>query len=205
MMAETAGEMVKPEMQTDPSDAPAAEPVPAPAKAVDPAAKSTEDTALELAEALAAGTEGSEDGARLSVSAGDGSIVIDMTDDADFSMFELGSARPQREVIAMMERVAKALAGQPGIIEISGHTDARPFKGSSYDNWRLSAARAQMAYYMLVRAGIPESRIRAVTGHADRIPKNADDPLASENRRIAIRLVTGPDAAPDTTPMAQTP
>jgi chemotaxis protein MotB len=93
-------------------------------------------------------------------------------------------------VIALMERVAATLAERDGIIEIAGHTDARPFKGGTYDNWRLSSARAQMAYYMLVRAGVPESRIRSVTGHADRLPKVASNPLDPANRRIEIRVVS---------------
>ncbi|MCU0831075.1 MAG: MotB family protein [Rhizobiaceae bacterium] len=135
-------------------------------------------------------------GGQVSVTAGDGSVIIDMTDGESFAMFELGSARPEREVVLMMERIAAALKDKPGMIEISGHTDARPFRGDAYDNWRLSSARAQMAYYMLVRAGIPENRIRAVTGHADRLPKNADDPLAAENRRISIRLVQDEAGAP---------
>jgi chemotaxis protein MotB len=166
--------------------------------AADPAAEAAVQAAVEvgtkaepdLAATLAARLEGAaQGGATMSVSEGEGGLIIDMTDGSDFSMFELGSARPKREVLEMMERIAAALADTEGVIEISGHTDARPFKGGGYDNWRLSSARAQMAYYMLVRAGVPEARIRTVSGHADRQPKNPGDPLAPENRRIAIRLV----------------
>jgi flagellar motor protein MotB len=32
---------------------------------------------------------------------------------------------------------------------VRGHTDAHPYRSRTYDNWRLSSARAQMAYYML--------------------------------------------------------
>jgi chemotaxis protein MotB len=118
-----------------------------------------------------------------------GGVTINLTDEADFSMFELGSARPRAEVIALIERLAARLRQENGTIEIAGHTDARPFLSGAYDNWRLSSARAQIAYHMLVRAGIDPQRIVAVTGHAERKPKNADDPLAAENRRIEIRLM----------------
>jgi chemotaxis protein MotB len=148
--------------------------------------------ALELAREL---DDAARNGPTLSVTEGEGGITIDMTDGAEFSMFELGSARPKREVLALMEKIAAALAGMDGHIEISGHTDARPFKGGTYDNWRLSSARAQMAYYMLVRAGVPEQRIRSVSGHADREPRNPADPLAPANRRIEIRLVRDTKAA----------
>ena len=69
-----------------------------------------------------------------------------------------------------------------------GHTDGRPYKSGSYDNWRLSTARAHMAYYMLVRGGIDEKRFERVEGHADRNLKVADDPEAAQNRRIEILL-----------------
>lgn len=157
---------------------------PAPESKPEPAPESS--VAQELRDVLAATPGG---GPQVTVSEGDGTITIDMTDGADFSMFELGSARPKRDVVLLMEKIAAALKDKPGHIEISGHTDARPFKGGGYDNWRLSSARAQMAFYMLTRAGIGETRIRSVTGHADRLPRKPDDPLDAANRRIEIRLV----------------
>ncbi len=92
-------------------------------------------------------------------------------------------------VVVLMEEVAKALANKPGEVIIRGHTDARPFHSDLYDNWRLSAARAHMAYYMLTRGGLPEKRVIRIEGAADRDLKNAKDPLAAENRRIEILLV----------------
>jgi chemotaxis protein MotB len=188
----TASDVMNAAMRGAAEPEPALSPVETPTEATvtEPAAENSDAAAMALAKALG------EDigGGTISVTQGDGSVTIDMTDAENFAMFELGSARPQRDVILMMERIAAALKDRPGIIEISGHTDARPFRGEGYDNWRLSSARAQMAYYMLVRAGIPETRIRAVTGHADRLPRNAEDPLAAENRRISIRLITQPEA-----------
>jgi len=87
-----------------------------------------------------------------------------------------------------MESVARILKDRPGQIILRGHTDGRPYKGATYDNWRLSSARAQMAYYMLVRGGIPEARIDRVEGYADRALRDAAHPLAAENRRLEILL-----------------
>jgi len=75
-----------------------------------------------------------------------------------------------------------------GEIIIRGYTDARPFRSETYDNWRLSTARAHMAYYMLTRGGLPESRVLKIEGFADRHLRNPDDPNAAENRRIEIVL-----------------
>ncbi len=122
----------------------------------------------------------------------EGGVMIQLTDKVDYGMFSIGSAKPDARVVQMLERIAQVIARQPGEVIISGHTDARPFKSPTYDNWRLSSARAQMAYYMLVRGGLDEKRVLRVEGYADRQPKNPADPNAAENRRIEIFLKSKP-------------
>jgi len=73
-------------------------------------------------------------------------------------------------------------------VVVRGHTDARPFRAGTSDNWRLSASRAQIAFYILVRGGLDDKRIDRVEGHADRHLKNPRQPDAPENRRIEILL-----------------
>ncbi|MBZ9977727.1 OmpA family protein, partial [Mesorhizobium sp. BR-1-1-10] len=102
-----------------------------------------------------------------------------------------GGGAPPRELVLAMEKIGRIVNGQKGTISINGHTDARPFRGASYDNWRLSTARAHSAYYMLVRGGVDERRITEVAGFADRQPKDAADPLSAANRRIEILMATG--------------
>ncbi len=115
-------------------------------------------------------------------------VLISITDEINFSMFGIGSAEPTPKVVKALERIAKILNSRPGRIVVRGHTDARPFRSETYDNWRLSSARAQMASYMLVRGGLDEARIERIEGHADRQPRIAADPKAAENRRIEILL-----------------
>lgn len=114
-------------------------------------------------------------------------VLVSVTDEINFSMFEIGSAEPSPKVVRALERIAKVLNAHPGQIVVRGHTDGRPFRSETYDNWRLSSARAQMAYYMLVRAGLDEKRLDRIEGYADRQPRNPD-PKAAENRRIEILL-----------------
>ena len=114
--------------------------------------------------------------------------LVSLTDDINFSMFAVGSAIPDPQTVKAMEEIAKALSTRSGEIVIRGYTDARPFRSETYDNWRLSTARAHMAQYMLVRGGLQEDRIRSVEGFADRDLKNTRDPNAAENRRIEILL-----------------
>lgn len=133
-----------------------------------------------------------EPGPRVEVQGTSDGLLINVTDDLNFSMFAVGSAEPRPELVRAMDRIAKALAARPGRIIIRGHTDSRPFRSEVYDNWRLSTARAHMAAYMLARAGLDEGRIWRVEGAAARSPRNAADPKAPENRRIEILLQGNP-------------
>jgi chemotaxis protein MotB len=118
----------------------------------------------------------------------DEGLLISLTDRLNYSMFAIGSAEPSAAVVKAMEAIGKIVQDRPGAIVLRGHTDGRAYKSATYDNWRLSSARAQMAYYMLTRAGVPESRFSRVEGYASSAPKDSAHPLAAENRRIEILL-----------------
>jgi chemotaxis protein MotB len=115
-------------------------------------------------------------------------VLISLTDELKYGMFEIGSAVPQRQLVLAMEKIGAALDTRKGKVVIKGHTDGRPFRSEDYDNWRLSSARAHAAYYMLVRGGLNEARVAEITGHADRSLKIPEDPYADANRRIEIFL-----------------
>lgn len=115
-------------------------------------------------------------------------ILISLTDKFDFGMFAIASAEPRPAMVVVMEKIAKVLQARPGQLVVRGHTDARPFRSTTYDNWRLSSARAHMAYYMLVRGGVEEKRFARVEGHADRALRVPSDPEAAQNRRIELLL-----------------
>ena len=115
-------------------------------------------------------------------------ILISLTDDQNFGMFAIASAEPRPAMVVLMEKLGKVITAYPERLVVRGHTDGRPYKSGTYDNWRLSTARAHMAYYMLMRGGIDERRFERIEGHADRSLKIADDPEAAQNRRIEILL-----------------
>ncbi|MGY8707305.1 MotB family protein [Bradyrhizobium sp. 18BD] len=115
-------------------------------------------------------------------------LLISLTDDASFGMFAVGSAEPRPELIRVIDKIGPLVTKRQGVIIVRGHTDNRPYKSENYDNWRLSTARAQMAYYMLVRSGVDAQRIEHVEGYADRRPKIQNDPAAAQNRRIEILI-----------------
>ena len=115
-------------------------------------------------------------------------LLISLTDDASFGMFAVGSAEPRPELIRVIDKIGPLLTKRQGMIIVRGHTDNRPYRSETYDNWRLSTARAQMAYYMLVRSGVDARRIEHIEGYADRRPKLQNDPAAAQNRRIEILI-----------------
>ena len=184
------------EREGAPADAKAGSAKAEPEQAADKGDKTPSKAALqeaaeikkELAKAFLPG-EKLADG--VSVEATDKGVVISITDQLDFGMFEIGSAMPRRELVLAMERIGHIINEKKGTITISGYTDARPFRSDTYDNWRLSTARAHSAYYMLVRGGVDESRITEVAGFADRQPKVPSDPMAAANRRIEILMAAG--------------
>lgn len=115
-------------------------------------------------------------------------LLVSLTDDASFGMFAVGSAEPRPELVRVIDKIGPLIAKRRGMMIVRGHTDNRPYKSDNYDNWRLSTARAQMAYYMLVRSGVDAQRIEHVEGYADRRPKIQNDPAAAQNRRIEILI-----------------
>ena len=135
-------------------------------------------------------------------------LVIDMTPDglrvqirdADREpMFATGSAEPNEKAKLLLHKVAPVLARLTQDISIAGHTDAAPYAGSGRTNWELSADRANTTRRLLVESGLQESRIRSVTGNAERDLAVPGDPLAAANRRIAIvvlRTARSPPEAP---------
>lgn len=124
----------------------------------------------------------------IEVTAAPEGLLVTLMDERKFGMFAIGSAEPEPELIRTIDAIGKLIEKRPGKIVVRGHTDARPFHSKDYDNWRLSTARAHMAYYMLVRGGVPEERFEKIEGYADHWLKNAGEPEAPENRRIEILI-----------------
>lgn len=118
-------------------------------------------------------------------------ILISLTEQKNFEMFETGSAKPRPEAMKLVRAIADVVKSRNGYLVIRGHTDSRPYRNKYYDNWQLSTARAHFARYMLLQAGLDEARIRRIEGVADREPRNASDPQAPENRRIEILIGDG--------------
>ena len=116
-------------------------------------------------------------------------IRIDLVDDADFSMFSLGTTVLTPDARDLLDLVAQAIVPEGGKITVRGHTDALKYRDPSrVNNWSLSAGRAETTRQNLIRHGISRDRFRRIEGVADTEPLIADNPADPRNRRISISL-----------------
>ena len=117
-------------------------------------------------------------------------IRIDLVDDADFSMFALGTTVLVPEARELLRTIAQAIADDPSGIAVRGHTDALKWKaGVVANNWSLSAGRAEATRQELLRNAVAADRFRRIEGVADRELLIAGNPADPRNRRISILLM----------------
>jgi len=119
-------------------------------------------------------------------------LRIQLLDQERQAMFATGSTAPNEEARLLIAKITPILLRLPGQVSIEGHTDAAPYPGPDRTNWELSAGRANAARRMLTDAGLPDQRIRDVTGFADHDLLLPAQPLAAANRRIAITVLREP-------------
>src|SRR5262245_27218162 len=120
-------------------------------------------------------------------------------------LFPSGSAQVGTEGADLLGKVANRLLELPHRIQVQGHTDDVPISGRLAErypsNWELAGARAASVVRTLSEHGIPPQRLSAVP-LADTQPVSPNDSPEGRaaNRRIEIRLVPAPGAAPPAQP-----
>ncbi|MDF2494401.1 flagellar motor protein MotB [Sphingomonas sp.] len=115
---------------------------------------------------------------------------IDLVDDANYSMFALGTTALESDASALIGMVAEGIRETQNPIMIRGHTDSLPFGDPrAMNNWILGTGRAEATRRRLARGGIPESRFHRIEGVADREPMITSNPMDPRNRRVAITLL----------------
>jgi flagellar motor protein MotB len=119
-------------------------------------------------------------------------LRIQIVDKQNRPMFDTGSSALKDYTTQILLEVAKYLNGVPNRISLSGHTDAKPYPGTTkyYSNWELSADRANAARRALIAGGLDESKIARVVGLASSVLFDKSDPLNPINRRISIIVMT---------------
>jgi chemotaxis protein MotB len=116
-------------------------------------------------------------------------IRIDLVDDAEFSMFALGTTVLVPEARQVVSIVAEAVSVTNKPIVVRGHTDSLKWRpGVRTNNWSLSSGRAEATRQALIRSGISERRFSRIEGVAYREPLIPENPADPRNRRISIIL-----------------
>ncbi len=126
-------------------------------------------------------------------------LIIDMTpeglriqivDQQGKSLFPLGSAKMYDDTYLLLSKVAQVITKLPNKVSINGHTDSVAYGDKAdYNNWDLSADRANAARRAITAAGLNPQRIANVSGKAEIDPLLPDDPTNPQNRRISIIML----------------
>ncbi len=118
-------------------------------------------------------------------------LRILITDDQKREMFQRSSAILTPFFKRLLGEFAPALSTIDNKIIITGHTDATHFRDQElYNNWNLSGERAMQARTVLTRNGLDPNQILQVSGMADQMLLDPQNPLSSANRRIEIMVLT---------------
>lgn len=113
-------------------------------------------------------------------------LRIELSEGGSKPMFALGSGELSPEAERLLAVLAPVITDIANPFTIEGHTDNRPWAGTSMSNWTLSSARADAARRVLIASGVPEHLVLAVSGRADTDPADAARPEAGINRRIVL-------------------
>jgi chemotaxis protein MotB len=117
-------------------------------------------------------------------------LRIDLVDDADYSMFALGTTQLVPEADKLIGLIAKTIQGTENPIMIRGHTDNLGYGDpNAMNNWMLSSGRAEATRRRLSAGGTPEPRFYRIEGVADREPMIENNPSDPRNRRVSITLL----------------
>ena len=115
---------------------------------------------------------------------------IDLIDNADYSMFGLGTTQMVADADALVGLVAESIADVGNDIMIRGHTDSLRYGNPAVmNNWMLSSGRAEATRRRLAEGGVTEARFSRIEGVADREPMIANDASDARNRRVAVTLL----------------
>jgi chemotaxis protein MotB len=146
--------------------------------------------AQEIQEEVAQSPELSEVRKYVDVQITDEGLRIELLEDSSGVFFQLAASTPSSRGETILAMLGRELGTLPFPVKIEGHTDAYPFRGQGiYTNWELSTDRANAARRIMRENGLRSTQVTEVTGLAERMPRDAKNPYAPENRRITITML----------------
>jgi chemotaxis protein MotB len=102
--------------------------------------------------------------------------------------FTVGSSSIRDQARMVFKKLAPILGSTKRLLKIEGHTDARPYPGSGYDNFDLSSERANEVRRLMMAQGVNRNQIIGAEGKADTDLRKPSDPYHFSNRRVTVLL-----------------
>jgi outer membrane protein OmpA-like peptidoglycan-associated protein len=118
-------------------------------------------------------------------------LKIELIDTEGKPMFDPGSAEMKPILKALLAGVTEVIRYLPNYIVVEGHSNSIRNTGikRTYGNWELSADRANAARRFMEDSGIDKDQVARVVAKGDNEPRNTENFLGAENRRIAIIIL----------------
>jgi chemotaxis protein MotB len=115
-------------------------------------------------------------------------LRIELVESTIATFFQSGSHTILPQGLKFVDRIAPLLTETRRPIIIEGHTDAEPYPSDFYNNWDLSADRANSMRRALQASGVPSKQFNGVRALADTDLKRPDKPFDVSNRRVSLLL-----------------
>jgi chemotaxis protein MotB len=118
-------------------------------------------------------------------------LRIQIVDAQNRPMFDLGRSGLKAYTAAILKELAPYLNTVPNRLSLSGHTDTTPYVAQNgYNNWDLSADRANAARRALESSGLAPGKVARVVGLSSAVLFDKGNPRNPINRRISIIVMT---------------
>ncbi len=118
----------------------------------------------------------------------DEGLLIELFDLEGEPLFDPETNAPSPILTELSGLMARTFSLVRNGVAIEGHVRSQPVVVAENTAWDLSGERASIMRELLESQGLNDSRIRRVTGHADRKPA-ARNPMAVRNNRIELILL----------------
>jgi chemotaxis protein MotB len=129
------------------------------------------------------------DAGKLKVKVVRGRMVVELPSDVLFASGSIDLSEGGKTAVAEVGTIFVSMKDRE--FQIEGHTDDQPIRTARFpSNWELAAGRAIAVAQILIKTGLPPTRVSAASfGEFRPVTSNAKPETRAHNRRIEIVLV----------------
>ena len=129
------------------------------------------------------------DAGKLKVKVVRGRMVVELPSDVLFASGSIDLSAAGKTSVSEVGAIFVTMKGRE--FQVEGHTDDQPIKTDRFpSNWELAAGRAIAVAQILIKSGLPPTRVSAASfGEFRPVASNKKPETRAQNRRIEIVLV----------------